>query len=467
MTVTIVQPRAALEDPHNCTDAADALTVLEAVYDPLLRRTADGFGPALATAWETPDGREWTITLREGVRFHDGAPCDAVAVAATLRRMARPEMGVTLGAPGVWAQYLGGMELEAPDDRTLRLRLAAPMADLPDILCHAYVASPASLEDPAARPSGTGPYRIEQVAPERIAASAADGHFDGPPPNPRLEWRAVPDAAARLAMFEAGEAQVATRLPAGASGPDIREDMPPTTLIYLFNAARGPLADARVRRALNLALDREALVRDVLGGAGVPLYGPFSPRHRGHVPPNRTGPDQGAARALLAEAGHGGGLTLEVDCPTALPDEAEALTAAVEAQLAPLGVRFDVRIIPDRTEYAHMVRRSEIRDMCVFDSSPLSTYRVLREKIDSRVRGSWWLGYANGQVEALIDEAARTPDTAARTALFARCHEALVADPPWLTCYCHTRRTGIRGGAPGALRDGSVLDVRALPPLAP
>jgi peptide/nickel transport system substrate-binding protein len=199
----------------------------------------------------------------------------------------------------------------------------------------------------------------------------------------------------------------------------------------------------------------------------VPLYGPFSPRHRGHVPPNRTGPDQGAARALLAEAGHGGGLTLEVDCPTALPDEAEALTAAVEAQLAPLGVRFDVRIIPDRTEYAHMVRRSEIRDMCVFDSSPLSTYRVLREKIDSRVRGSWWLGYANGQVEALIDEAARTPDTAARTALFARCHEALVADPPWLTCYCHTRRTGIRGGAPGALRDGSVLDVRALPPLAP
>ncbi len=168
------------------------------------------------------------------------------------------------------------------------------------------------------------------------------------------------------------------------------------------------------------------------------------------------------ALALLDAAGHGGGLTLKVDCPTSLPDEAEALTAAVAAQLAPLGVRFDVRLIEDREEYAHMVRRSEIRDMCVFDSSPLSTYRVLREKVDSRTKGSWWLGYANPELEALIDRAARTPDAAARDAIFRACHDILVEDPPWLYCYCHTRRIGLRAPRGWRMRDDAVLDVRTL-----
>jgi ABC-type transport system substrate-binding protein len=69
--------------------------------------------------------------LRPGVRFHDGAPSDAAAVAANLRRVARPDMGVTLGAPGVYAQYLFGAEIVARDAETLEVALARPMADLP------------------------------------------------------------------------------------------------------------------------------------------------------------------------------------------------------------------------------------------------------------------------------------------------------------------------------------------------
>ena len=466
--IVIAQRDVVMADPHDCTDMADALSVLEAVYDPLLRRDGGRIAPALALGWDVAEaGRIWTLRLRPGVRFHDGTPFDAAAAAATLARMARPDRGVTLGAPGVYAQYLAGGAFEVVDALTLRIALPAPMSDLADILVHAYVAAPAALDDPAASPCGTGPYRIEAVGEGRIDAVAVAEHWDGAPANPAVSWRRVPDAAARRAALAQGAAQVATRLPLdGPCGPDEHDAMAPTTLIYLFNAARGPLSDARVRRALNLALDRDALVRDVLGGAGVPLHGPFSPAHRGHVPPARARPDPDAARALLAAAGHGGGLTLEVDCPTALPDEAQALTAAVAKQLVPLGVRFDVRTIEDREAYAHMVRRSEIRDMCVFDSSPLSTYRVLREKVDGRVAGSWWLGYANPAVEALIDRAARTPEDAAREAIFRDCHAALVADPPWLYCYCHLRRTGGRGAPGWRMRADAVLDVRTLPALA-
>ena len=367
--ITIAQPRLVMEDPHNCTDMADALTVLEAVHDTLVRRDGQVFVPSLATGWDVADdGRLWTFTLREGVRFHDGTPFDAQAVVATLRRMARPDMGVTLGAPGVYAQYLRGARFAAVDDLTLRIELAEPMSDLLDLLVYGYVAAPGVLDDPVAQPCGTGPFIVESIGADRITARANPDHFAGPPAADRIAWTCVPDAQDRRAAFADGTADIANRLPPDQPpGADMHDYLAPTTLIYLFNAAEGPLADRRVRRALNLALDRRALVQDVMGGAGVPLHGPFSPLHRGHVPPAATGPDRDAALALLDAAGHGGGLTLKVDCPTSLPDEAEALTAAVAAQLAPLGVRFDVRLIEDREEYAHMVRRSEIRDMCVFE----------------------------------------------------------------------------------------------------
>lgn len=464
--VTIVQPRLVLADPHNSTDNPDALAVLDAIYDTLVRRTDAGYAPCLARSWEVAEeGRVWTFRLAEGVTFHDGTPLDAAAVVATLRRMARPDMGVTLGAPGVYAQYLTGAEIEAPDARTVRIALAAPMSDLLDILAYGYVAAPHALDDPVARPVGSGPYRVVDAGPDAIRLARHDPHHEGRPHFAEILFRREPDRKARLDALASGAADVAMRIPHDAAlpGATMVDHMEPTVVIYIFNVARGRLADRRVRRALNLAIDRRRLVDTVLGGRGVPLFGPFSRVHPGYVPPASEAADPAAARALLAEAG-AEGLVIEVDTPTRLPDDAEALTAEIGRQLAEVGVTLDVRRIEDREAYAHMVRRSEVRDMCVFDSSPLSTYRVLCEKIDARREGSWWLGYHNADVEALIDEAARTPDLAARHDLFRRAHEILVSDPPWLFCYCETHRSGLAGDHPGfAMRPDGVLDVRALP----
>jgi peptide/nickel transport system substrate-binding protein len=240
----------------------------------------------------------------------------------------------------------------------------------------------------------------------------------------------------------------------------------PTAIIFMFNASGGPGADARVRRALNLGIDRDALVRDVLHGAGQPLHGFVSPVHFGadpQAPPFRQ--DKAEARRLLAEAGHRDGVTFELYCPTRLPDEARALVKAVEIQLADLGVRFVVHLEADRTHYANQVRLKQIHDLCVFDSSPMSMFRVLHEKIDSRIRGSWWEGYANPAVEALIDRARRTVDDAARERLFQECYRRLQDDPPWLYLYNHRRGIGLSGRhADWAMRRDGVLDVRSLPP---
>ncbi len=472
--MTLLQRRADFVDPHDCTDAADDLTLLSAVFDTLIRRDQAGFVPHLATGWSvSADARVWQFTLRADVRFHDGAVCDAAAVAQSLRRMAREDKGYTLGAPAVWRQYLGGAEITA-EGLALTITLAAPMADLLDVLVQGFIVAPGSLARLDAGQTegvaGSGPYRLAQHAPGLVRLERGSGHFAGQPAHQTVICRAEPLAEARAAALTAGAAHVATNLPYAASlGPNVTrvETLNPVAIIFLMNAATGPLTDSRLRRALDLALDRPALVAGVMDGGALPLHGFVSPVHfgAGHSPaPAR---DLATARALLAEAGYPDGLTLGVSCPTRLPDEAVPLTAALAAQLSQIGVTLDVTYHEDREAYAHQVRRKEIRDLAVFDSSPLSTYRVLVEKLDARVRGSWWEGYHNPQVEALIDAARVCVDVPARAALFAKAYAVMQRDPPWLTLYNPLRITGLAGHHPEfALPGDAVLDLARLPGLS-
>lgn len=467
---TIVQSRVRLVDPHDCTDDPDALALLEAVHEALVRRGPDGrWRPALAERWTvSDDARRWTFHLRSGMRFHDGAPVEAGAVAASLQRMRRPDVGATLGAPAVWAQYLSEARIVPMDSSTISVELERPLADLLDIIGSGFALSPRA---PDRSPVGCGAYRIESYAADDYLDMRPDpGHPSAPPAGGRLRWRRIADAADRAEALASGRAQLATDLGhpgrtrlAGVAGVTLAEHLSPTAIIYLLNAARGPLADPRVRRALNRAIDRQALVEQILGGAGRPLAGFVSPMHVG-ADPGDPAPDLAAARQLLRDAGQAGGLKLDVDCPTRLPDEAEALTAAVAAQLAPLGVTLAVHRVEDRTAYANQVRLKRIHDMCVFDSSPMSTFRVLHEKIDSRIAGSWWQGYRNAEVEAHLDAARATPDDADREALYRHCYRLLQADPPWLYLYNHTRTVGLAGSHPDwRMRADGVLDARLLP----
>ncbi|WP_394199852.1 ABC transporter substrate-binding protein [Litoreibacter albidus] len=475
MTV-IAQARLGIHDPHDCTDANDELTILHAVYDTLVRRVGQRFVPHLAQRWTvSEDARTWVFHLHPGVKFHDGTDCDADAVALCLQRMAREDKGYTLGAPAVWRQFLKDAVLDVIDAETIRVTLAEPMADLLDVLEQGFIVAPSAFAALDAKDYtaqiGSGPYKLVSISGTQISATRVNNHFAGEPANATVSWRLVPDAAARLSLLERGEVQVAHALDFEASralGDMRHEFLSPVAIIYLLNAAKGPLADGSVRRALSLAVDRDAIVQTVMAGAAQPLRGFVSPNHygSGHGAGGDAQMDRTQARALLVEAGFGDGLTLEVDCPTRLPDEAQRLTAALADQLNAVGITLNVHIHPEREDYAHMVRRKEIRDLCVFDSSPMSTYRVLYEKIDARIAGSWWQGYHNPAVEALIDVGRVTPDSDARSDIWQKAYTLLQEDPAWLTLYNPIRVIGVAGDHPDFVMpvDG-VIDVARLPAL--
>jgi peptide/nickel transport system substrate-binding protein len=471
----IAQARLPLRDPHDCTDGSDELALYEAFFDPLVRRKGKSFVSCLAEHWHvSDDATRWSFTIRPGVLFHDGSPCNADAVVASLQRMARLDKGYTLGAPGVWHQYLGKAEIVAKDELTVELQLAEPIADLLDILVQGYIVSPASFPrmdaGDTSHPVGTGRFRFVSGTPEILSATRNDAYFLAPALNERIEVVAVPAPADRLAALFSGTVDAATALEYEPSQvlPKDRftrvETLAPVAIIYLLNAAKGPLANRLVREALSLVIDRDELIEKAVFGAARPLHGFVSPNHFGAGQSPAPARNLEKARKLLAEAGFGGGLTLGLDCPTRLPDEAQRLTAALSQQLQEVGVTLDIHLHEDREAYAHMVRRKEIRDLCVFDSSPMSTFRVLYEKLDARVRGSWWQGYHNEKVERLIDAARSTVDAEARARIYAEAYAEVQTDPAWLTLYNPMKITGLRGIHPGfALASDAVMDFASLP----
>ena len=118
-----------------------------------------------------------------------------------------------------------------------------------------------------------------------------------------------------------------------------------------------------------------------------------------------------------------------------MPNEAARLSKALAEQLSRVGVAIDIVYTEDRELYANKVRLKDIHDMCVFDSSPLSTFRVLKEKVDSRFEGSWWQGYHNDEVEKLLDMAQETVASRRREEIYKQCYRRLNEDPPWLYLY--------------------------------
>ena len=474
--IVIAQRGIAWNDPHDCTDNADILSLYDGVFDALVRRGRDGgYVPALAQSWEiSEDARRWTFTLRTDIAFHDGRPITSADAHASIERMMRPEIGATLGAPAVWGQYLIGAEVDTPDPTTVRVTTAEPLADLLDVLVSGYILPEEQIGGTALPPVpiGSGAYRVvSRDGDTSMTLEANPNWWGGLLANQSLEILGLPDESDRIAAIRDGGADIATKLgPAAGAlaslpGLMVREHVDPTAILYLLTCSRGPFQDSRVRRAISLAVDRQAIIDTVIGGAGTPLPGFVSQVHFGAVSaeaPDRT--DLETARALLTEAGYGDGLRLVVDCPTSLPSEAQALTACLADQLAAIGITIETRVETDRVLYAENVRGKKIGDMCVFDSSPLSTFRVLYEKIDSRQEGSWWQGYANPEVEALLDRARRTVDMGSREEIYREIYRMLQADPAWLTLYNHIQRVALRSSDAGwRMRSDGVLDLAALP----
>ena len=470
-TVTVLQESVALGDPHIVSDSANRLSIQFSIYEALVELDPDGnYQPSLATSWTVgEDARTWTFNLRSGVEFHNGETLTANDVVATLGRVLDPSIGGSFGTQGVYISYIGTAEISAPDDSTFVIVTEEPMADLLDLVVAMPISPASELAKLPNQYIGSGPYKVAELSESTTILKAHDEYWGTPPTYAEIRWIAEPDPAKRVEALLAGEADLASRI--GIEGkkriidnPDgdaaVRELESGLAIIFMLNSQEGPCQDPRVRQALNYALDVDAIIDEIKQGAATRLSGYLTPQHFGYNPETPVYPhDPDKARQLLADAGYADGLNLVFDFPSVLPDEAPALTRMMVEQYERVGISVEIVEHQDRPAYAEMVREKNIHDACAFDSSPRSTYRVLREKLQSTLRGPWWQGYENEHVNELIVQAQATVDDTQRQKIYQEIYSTVRDDAPWIFLYNPTNYWGVGSALAGwsPRTDGLIL----------
>ncbi|PVX67101.1 UNVERIFIED_ORG: peptide/nickel transport system substrate-binding protein [Nocardia globerula] len=345
-------------DPHATPSIIGAYPYLSLVYDRLVRVEKDPAGskfvPMLADSWEfSEDGRVLTFHLRTDAKFHDGTPVDAAAVQWSLNRAMTKPTSTVSGA-------LGAIDrVEAPDPNTVAVYLKRPASDVIyhlSTLAGAIVNPAAGDRDLSREVDGSGPYQLAELkVGDRASFTRFDGYWDPQAQNmAKVAIVGMVDDQARLNALRSGQIDAAlTKVTQFADVEQLTKssnfgvadtDHSAWYAMYL-NADNPALADVRVRRAMNLAIDREGINTSLLSGQCEPTSQPLQKGVIGHDPQSegRYGYDPDQAKRLLQEAGHADGLQLKV-LTLAGVRTSDGLAVAIKEQLSKVGI--DLQLQP-------------------------------------------------------------------------------------------------------------------------
>lgn len=334
-------PFSALGSPSIYTWSAlfDALTLVDA--------SGEVTG-ALATAWENTSDSTWQFTLRDGVTFSNGEPFDADAVVATVDYLLTEE-----GAATPVGQELQNIaEATAVSATEVEFTTSNPDPILPARLSSMYIVAPAAWADLgpegfATEPVGTGSYQVEAWRPGEVTMVAYPDSWR-PPVTPELTVVELAEPASRMQALASGQLDLVVGLaPDQASqvesaGGTIEVNPAPQVMSLAFITELdpdAPLADQRVRQALNYAVDKQAIVDNLLAGLAAPAGQGATPVAFGHNPDVAPYPyEPETATELLTDAGYPDGLELTADVVVGSFPADGQIYQAMAADLAAVGV---------------------------------------------------------------------------------------------------------------------------------
>lgn len=370
LSIGMAAPITSL-DPHEDSNSPNNAASRH-IWDSLINRGGSAENkPQLASEWEIVDDTHWRFKLREGVTFHDGSAFDAEDVIASLIRARDKESQA-------FAAYTRNIaEVTAEDPHTVVVETTAPDPMILNSLSRIRIISSdyaevgvAEFENgPAA--VGTGPFKLVSYTPgDRIELERNDDYFDGPSEWSKVTLRLVPDDGGRLASLLAGDLDLIENLPAegvarveSSDGLEVIRGQS-TRLVYLgmdvsrdvspFVTAKdgtpldsNPFKDARVRKALLMAMNREAIVDRVMQKNGTVAHQYVAEGFFGHSDEvENVAYDPEGAKALLAEAGYPDGFGLTIHGPSGrYVNDSEVLQAAGQ-MLSRIGIDTKVEVMP-------------------------------------------------------------------------------------------------------------------------
>ncbi len=422
--------------------------------------------PALATSWDiSPDGITYTFHLRRGVKFTDGTPFVARQVAASWRRVLDPKVR---GGRG-WPLYpiRGAKEfadgkvptfdgVSAPNDSTLVVTLKEPFAIFPKLLAMP-VASIAPDNVPAnfgEAPIGTGPWKLaEWKHDDYLTFVPNKDYWGGAPKADTLKARIIAEPSTAVAEFESGNVDVLqipqTDIESWQEDSERRKllmSTPSLELVYVaINTTRGPLKDVRVRQALNHAIDRKVLVRNLVAGRGVLAAGVIPPSLAGSDTTRiGYGFDTLAAKRLLREAGYPNGFDIELW--TSTTPVYVRIAETLQGYLQLIGVR--AKIVQRESAAAREAARKGQADLFVKDwyadypDAENFLYPLLHGA-NKGVGGNVSF-FQNAQYDTLVSRARREQDDAVRTSMYREADALAFREAPMIFLYFYSELNAVQ-----------------------
>jgi len=322
------------------------------LFDCLVGIEGEEFKPVglLAEKWETINPTTWRFHLRKGVKFHNGKALDAEDVKYSFEQYADPK-----NRRSVFARGIARVEIRNPG--TVDLITTEPVSALLFNLTRLQILPRDTREKAgvpafALQPVGTGPYRfVEWKRDQQLVLEANPTYWRGPVNPKRLVFRAIRDAGTRAAELRSGGVDIVAAPPVpqlemlDSGDTQVVPVKGGRIIIYPFNVSAPPFDNRKVREAANLAVNKDAIVRNVLGNRGIVMAGPFTPAWLGYDASVKPFPyDPARAKQLLAEAGYPQGLdtTWSISSGVFLKDT--EIGEAVAGQLRQVGIR--VKLVP-------------------------------------------------------------------------------------------------------------------------
>lgn len=460
-------------DPHMGSDNADD-NATRLIYDLLVYLDED-FVPdakrSLAESWAAnEDGTVWTFKLRQGVKFHNGKEMTSKDVKFSFDRL----RDATVGAPTV-ALYENITDIEMPDDYTIVFNLAKTNPDfLSDLFdFHAKIVD-ADTTDFSTTYNGTGPFIVERYVPEdRIVYRRNPDYWMKDESGTQLpyldgiEYLFMADQSAQLEALRSGQVDYLLNLPAEFV-PSLEQD--PNITVYRkasnyhypirMRSDQGPAQDNRVRQALKLGTDRQAILQGAIGGLGVtgrdtPIGPAFKEYYLDVPEPAR---DVEKAKQLLAEAGYPDGLdiTLHTEQTSPVP----AIATIWKEQMAEIGVNVEIQLVPSEIYFGAENMWLEV-DFGITSWGPRPYPQPYLDLAYTSVAQWNETHWSNAKLDELAAQSAIEVDTQKRAALYREIQQLFMDEGPIITPFfidnIYAARSNVKGVVP---HSGMSLDLR-------
>jgi len=444
-------------DPARVTDSESA-EVTEQIFDHLVRyrRSSTEIEPGLAVRWEvSSDGKAWTFFLRPNVRFHDGTPFDASAVAFSFDRQRDPSHPFHQADFTYWDTTFRNIQrVVILDPLTVRIDIERPyspfLANL--AMFPVSIVSPTAVrkwgKDFGKHPVGTGPFRfVEWQQGERVTLEANPDYWDGAPQIGHLVFVTIRDPRQRLVALEGDAIDVAENL----SPQDLQfVALHPELMLlrvaginvgYLaMNVGHPPFDDVRVRRAVNFAVNKTAIVKLIYQGLAQPATTPVPPSLWSHVDEPLYNYDPKEAIRLLREAHFVqpkvAPRLFTMDTSRPYMPSPETVARIIQHNLHDVGM--DVEIVKNDIDTHVRLTQEGRHDLCLLgwtadNGDPDNLLYVLFDPENAEVGSARNVAfYKNAELHGILAWAQESSDRAERERFYKKAQDLIARDAPWV-----------------------------------